>query len=170
MKALGCPACGLSLETIACPACGTKLRRVPYPLLTVDCIARDAAGRVLLVQRRFAPLGWALPGGFVDVGETLEEAMTREVLEETGLRPENFEQFRAYSDPARDHRHHIITVVFSGCVSGTPRAADDAADARFFALDGLPTPMAADHGKILADFAAALETGGPRGSDGPPRT
>lgn len=159
MKGFDCPGCGRSLARIDCPACGASLPRVPFPLLTVDCLARNAAGEVLLVKRRFPPHGWALPGGFVEAGETLEKAVSRELVEETGLEPANLEQFRAYSDPARDPRHHIITVVFTGRVTGVPRAGDDAAQARFFALDTLPLPMAADHGEILAGFRSALLAG-----------
>ncbi len=157
MKGLACPACGGQLERLACPICGAELPRAPYPLLTVDCIVRDAGGGVLLVQRRFPPLGWALPGGFVELGETLETAVAREVLEETGMRVEDLEQFRAYSDPARDARHHIITMVFTGRAAGEPLGADDAAAAAFYPLDALPGPLAADHGAILADFRAALD-------------
>ena len=167
MKGFDCPGCGRSLARVDCPACGANLPRVPFPLLTVDCLARNAAGEVLLVKRRFPPHGWALPGGFVEAGETLEAAVAREVLEEKCLEPYNLEQFRAYSDPARDPRHHIITVVFSGRISGDPHAADDAAEARFFALDALPVPMAADHGDIVAQFRSALQAGRFPGPDAP---
>jgi 8-oxo-dGTP diphosphatase len=159
VRGLDCPACGQRHDRLACPACGAALARAPYPLLTVDCIVRNAGGAVLLVQRRFPPHGWALPGGFVELGETLETAVVREVLEETGLRIENFEQFRAYSDPARDARHHIITIVFTGWATGEPRGADDAAEAKFFPMGAMPEPLAADHGTILADFRAALAAG-----------
>jgi len=159
MRGLDCPACGQRLDRITCPACGASLARAPYPLLTVDAIVRNGDGAVLLVERRFPPLGWALPGGFVELGETLETAVAREVLEETGLNVENFEQFRAYSDPARDARHHIITIVFSGWAAGEPHGADDAAEARFYPLDALPEPLAADHGAILADFRLGLARG-----------
>ncbi len=117
----------------------------------------DGQGRVLLVRRRNPPPGWALPGGFVEWGETLESAAAREVREETGLVITDLRQFQAYSDPRRDSRHHMISVVFSGHANGVPQAGDDAAEAVFFSCDSLPPDMAFDHRQILADFRAAGE-------------
>lgn len=122
------------------------------PLLTVDVIIRMPDDRLVLVRRRNPPHGWALPGGFVDVGETLEEAAVREAREETGLDVELEGQFHAYSDPARDPRGHTASVVFLGRAEGQPRGADDAAEARAFSPGELPEPMAFDHAEILADY------------------
>lgn len=142
------------MSAFNCPRCGAQIERFPFPLLTVDCIIRNEAGHVLLIKRRFPPPGWALPGGFVDRGETLEQAVARELQEETGLTLTEARQFRAYSDPQRDRRHHVVSVIFAGKARGEPRAADDAAEVRFFPLDQLPEPMAFDHAEILRDFTA----------------
>lgn len=137
-----------------CPSCGAAIDPLPFPAVTVDAIIETEPGHVLLVQRKYPPLGWALPGGFVDVGETLEDACAREVKEETGLVVTGLTQMRTYSDPSRDPRHHTVSTVFVARVAdGTPRAADDAADLASFALDRLP-PLAFDHGRILGDYRA----------------
>jgi len=122
------------------------------PRLTVDVII-ELSGGVVLVERGHAPRGWALPGGFVETGETLEAAAAREALEETALEVELIRQFHAYSDPSRDPRGHTVSVVFLGRASGTPKGGDDARQARVFPLDALPE-LAFDHARILADYRA----------------
>jgi len=122
------------------------------PRLTVDVIIELSGERLVLIRRKYPPLGWALPGGFVDVGETVEQAARREALEETSLSVELVRQFHVYSDPARDPRGHTVSVVFVGRAEGEPRGADDAAEARGFARNELPEPLVFDHGQILADF------------------
>ena len=129
------------------------------PLVTVDCIIQLPGDRIVLVRRAHPPLGWALPGGFVEVGEKLHEAAVREAQEETGLGVDLSEQFFTYSDPARDPRGHTISTVFIGWAEGTPRGGDDAAEARAFVLDALPPDLCFDHGTILADFLAWKRTG-----------
>jgi orotate phosphoribosyltransferase len=124
-------------------------RRSPLP--TVDVII-EIDGGVVLVRRRNPPEGWAMPGGFVEYGETLEEAAVREMREETGLEVELVRQFRTYSEPARDPRFHTIGTVFIGRARGTPRAGDDAAEARVFTRGSLPSPIAFDHARILEDY------------------
>ncbi len=122
------------------------------PKLAVDCIIL-VSGKVLLIRRRNPPIGWALPGGFVEYGETVEDAVRREISEETGLELENLRQFHVYSDPRRDPRCHCISVVFSARGKGEPRAGDDAADFRFISLDSIPdSEIVFDHAQILADF------------------
>jgi 8-oxo-dGTP diphosphatase len=145
---------------LGCPHCGAEIP-LPFPLVTVDCIVTDETGRVLLVRRRYPPPGWALPGGFVEVGETLETAVARELREETGLELTAARQFHAYSDPKRDARHPIVTVVFQGSATGTLQAGDDAADARFFPLGALPEEMAFDHLEILRELSLRGDSGGP---------
>ena len=122
------------------------------PIPTVDVIIR-AGGGIVLVSRRNPPLGWALPGGFVDAGETLEAAAEREALEETGLAVRLVRQFHTYSDPARDPRRHTISTVFVADAEGVPVAGDDAAEARVFAPSQLPT-LVFDHAQIIADYLA----------------
>lgn len=137
-----------------CPACGAPLPAPPGPALTVDCILRNATDAVLLIRRRNPPHGWALPGGFVDAGETVEAAVVREVREETGLALRDPQLWGVYSDPTRDPRQHTVSVVFHAMTTGTPQAGDDAAQAHFFAPEHLPTPLAFDHRRILDDFWA----------------
>jgi 8-oxo-dGTP diphosphatase len=132
------------------------------PAPTVDVVIRLAGDRVVLIRRRNPPHGWALPGGFVDEGEPLDRAAAREALEETGLAVTLEEQFLSYSDPRRDPRRHTISTVFLGVASGEPRGADDAAEARAFPWDGLPTELVFDHREILADVRRYLLTGARR--------
>jgi len=134
-----------------CPNCGGKLARPRNPFPTVDVIIRYE-GKIVLIRRKNPPHGWALPGGFVDYGESLEAAVRREAFEETGLTLNNLRQFRAYSDPARDPRQHNISMVFSADGDGELRGGDDAADASLFSPKDLPSPLCFDHGRILADY------------------
>lgn len=121
------------------------------PRLTVDIIIRVTDG-IILIKRKNPPPGWAIPGGFVDYGETLEEAALRETKEETSLDLENLHQFHAYSDPSRDPRGHTVSVVFTADGTGTPRAASDAEEIGVFTQDSLPEDIAFDHRKILEDY------------------
>ncbi|MBI5560831.1 MAG: NUDIX hydrolase [Deltaproteobacteria bacterium] len=128
-----------------------KERKNPFP--TVDVIIESGDNGVVLIERKNPPYGWALPGGFVDTGETLEDAARREAREETGLDVRLRTQLHAYSGPQRDPRFHTITVVFAAEVSGgAPRAGDDAKGVKVFSEDKLPSPMAFDHGEILRDY------------------
>jgi 8-oxo-dGTP diphosphatase len=134
-----------------CPKCGFVLRRYRNPVPTVDIIIETPQGLVL-IQRANPPLGWALPGGFVDYGESLEDAARREAREETGLAVDLLGQFHTYSDPRRDPRQHNISTVFVARADGTPQAADDARSLRIFPPADLPWELAFDHGQILADY------------------
>jgi 8-oxo-dGTP diphosphatase len=130
----------------------------PFP--TVDCIIELPGERIVLIRRKNPPLGWALPGGFVDTGERLDRAAVREAREETGLDVELVEQFFTYSDPSRDPRKHTISTVFIGRARGEPQGADDAAEAKAFPLDALPQQeLCFDHGTILADYLTYKRTG-----------
>jgi 8-oxo-dGTP diphosphatase len=122
------------------------------PLATVDVIAEMPDGGIVLVRRKHPPPGWALPGGFIEAGESAAAAARREFREETGLPVELVELFHVYSDPGRDPRGPTLGVVFIGRASGTPVGADDAAQASVFGPDALPAPLAFDHGLILADY------------------
>lgn len=136
--------------------------RPETPLLTVDIIItlRDRPRRPLvLIERRHPPYGWALPGGFVDVGETLEQAARREALEETSLEVELRSLLGCYSDPGRDPRGHTVSAVYVADARGEPRARDDARDLGTFTLDALPQVLAFDHGLILDDYRRFLATG-----------
>jgi 8-oxo-dGTP diphosphatase len=125
--------------------------------LTVDILI-EVAGGIVLIERKNPPPGWALPGGFVDVGETIATAAVREAREETSLEVTLSEQFFCYSNPARDPRGHTCSVVFVGRADGEPRAADDAKAVRVFPLTALP-PLAFDHGQILEDYRRYRATG-----------
>ena len=140
------------MQEIRCPQCGAAVAVVRNPFLTVDLIIEIPGKGVVLIERLNPPHGWALPGGFVDYGESLEDAARREAREETGLELERLRQFRAYSDPARDPRHHTATVVFTALGVGLPKAADDAKNLNIFPVDGLPESLAFDHEIILKDY------------------
>jgi 8-oxo-dGTP diphosphatase len=133
-----------------CPHCGQDIPLHKNPAPTVDIIIQISGG-IVLIKRRNPPLGWALPGGFVDYGEPLEQAAIREAKEETGLDVCLVRQFHTYSDPSRDQRQHTISTVFIATASGQPIGGDDAAEAQIFFRDNLP-PLAFDHAQILADF------------------
>ncbi|GAB4541350.1 MAG: NUDIX hydrolase [Thermodesulfovibrionia bacterium] len=126
-----------------------KRQRGPY--LTVDAII-EIDGGIILVKRKNPPYGWAIPGGFVDYGETLEEAVIREAKEETGLDIEIIRQFHTYSDPKRDPRHHTVSTIFIARAVGIPMAGDDAKEVRIFKRERLPDDIAFDHRQILEDY------------------
>lgn len=132
----------------------------PGPAATTDVVLFHA-GAVLLVHRRYPPLGWALPGGFVDPGERVEHAAVREVKEETGLDCTLLHLLDVYSDPSRDARRHTLSVVYIGAVRGdpTPLAGDDAAQAVWHPTDALPPDIAFDHALILQDALRFVATG-----------
>ena len=125
------------------------------PLLTVDIIITLADGRIVLIERKNPPPGWAIPGGFVDRGESVEAAAVREAKEETGLDVQLSRQLHVYSDPARDPRFHTASVVFAATAAGEPHADDDAKNAGCFTREqALALPLAFDHRQILLDFFA----------------
>lgn len=129
------------------------------PTPTVDCIVELPGERIVLIKRANPPIGWALPGGFVDEGEPLHKACVREVKEETGLEVDLSEQFFTYSDPARDPRKHTISTVYIGWAEGEPKGSDDASEARGFPIAELPTDLCFDHGTIVADYLNYKRTG-----------
>jgi len=135
-----------------CPHCGGEVECYRNPLPTVDVIIELDEGEIVLIRRKNPPCGWAIPGGFVDFGESLEDAAIREAKEETGLDIVLLKQLHTYSRPDRDPRHHTITTVFIVRASGTPVAADDAAQIGAFTKENLPSPLMFDHEEILADY------------------
>ncbi len=132
--------------------------RYKNPVPTVDIIIEMEQGQIVLIERKNEPRGWALPGGFVDYGESLEHAALREAREETGLDVELAGQFHTYSDPGRDPRRHTISTVFLARAKGIPRAASDAQNAGLFDERSLPEPLAFDHAQILSDYFASRNT------------
>ncbi|PID43425.1 MAG: NUDIX hydrolase [Proteobacteria bacterium] len=132
-----------------CPHCNQSI--VPRnPVPTVDIII-EIGEKIVLIKRKNPPFGWALPGGFVDYGESYETAATREALEETGLNVENLEQFHTYSRPDRDPRQHTASTVFIAQAAGLPTGGDDAAEAKLFAENELPK-LVFDHQTIVSDY------------------
>jgi 8-oxo-dGTP diphosphatase len=159
---------------LLCPHCGKVVEKYRNPFPAVDIIIEWAPAEsgniiqpvnpeeckqlqrgkngIILIKRKNPPFGWALPGGFVDYGESLEAAAIREAEEETSLSVKLQYQLGAYSDPSRDPRFHTISVVFIARATGEPKAADDAVDFGIFSHDSLPADLAFDHGKILQDY------------------
>jgi 8-oxo-dGTP diphosphatase len=132
------------------------------PPLAADVIIEltDRPDRpIVLIERRNPPPGWAIPGGFVDVGETAEAAAVREAREETSLEVRLIALLGVYSDPGRDPRGHTVSVVYVGEAEGEPRAQDDARALDVFSPDRPPGPLAFDHARILADYRAFRATG-----------
>jgi len=143
---------------LKCPRCGEPVHIYRNPIPTVDVII-EVGDKVVLISRKNPPYGWAIPGGFVDYGESLEEAAVREAREETGLEVKLLEQFYTYSDPERDPRHHTITTVYIAKAEGIPKGLDDAREAGLFSEGGLPEPLVFDHGRILRDYFEYRRTG-----------
>ncbi len=136
---------------------GVDKMELRTPFVAVDAIIQIFDGEkfkgIVLIERKYPPYGFALPGGFVDYGESVEEAVIREAKEETGLDVRNLRQFHVYSDPSRDPRRHTLSVVFTCEAEGRPVGKDDARRAHVFKLEELPLEkMAFDHKKILIDF------------------
>lgn len=132
------------------------------PLLAADIIIElvDRPGRpIVLIERRNPPPGWAIPGGFVDVGESIEQAAVREAREETALEVRLMTLLGVYSDPKRDARGHTASVVYVAAAQGTPRALDDAAAVEVFNPENLPANLAFDHRRILTDYLIYRQTG-----------
>ncbi|MCL6584553.1 MAG: NUDIX hydrolase [bacterium] len=123
-----------------------------YPLPTVDIIIEVEGKGIVLIRRKNPPYGWAIPGGFVEYGESLEEAAIREAKEETNLDVHLVRQFHTYSDPGRDPRFCTISTVYLATAKGEPEGKDDATEARIFTRDRLPPDLAFDHAKILNDY------------------
>ncbi len=132
------------------------MKKHKCPIPTVDIIIeitrKNGQEGIILIKRKNPPHGWALPGGFVDVGESLEEAAVREAKEETSLDIKLKNQFHTYSDPKRDPRKHTISTVYVATAQGRPKAQDDAQDIRIFTEEEINFPLAFDHQKILADY------------------
>lgn len=143
-----------------CPHCGQAVERFRNPAPTVDAVIYEPDRGVVLVKRGAEPFGYALPGGFVDYGESTEQAVIREALEETNLRIRLTGLLGVYSAPHRDPRSHTLSVIYTARADNPEavRGGDDAAEAAFYPLDKLP-PLVFDHGKVLRDFAATLTAG-----------
>ncbi|MDB9313884.1 NUDIX hydrolase [Spirulina sp. CS-785/01] len=125
------------------------------PIPTVDIIIElrnRAESPIILIERQNPPYGWAIPGGFVDYGESVEQAAIREAKEEVSLDVTLQEQFYVYSDPNRDPRKHTLSVVFIATATGNPQAADDAKNLSIFTVDNLPEHLCFDHDKVLQDY------------------
>ena len=133
-----------------CPFCSQQTATPRNPVPTVDIII-EVAGGIVLIERKNEPLGWALPGGFADYGESFEQAAIREAKEETGLDIELLEQLHTYSNPGRDPRMHTATTVFIARASGKPRAGDDAGRVTVVPRDQVPA-LVFDHNVIVNDY------------------
>ncbi len=125
--------------------------RNPVPTVDIIIELQDGSG-IVLIERLNRPFGWAIPGGFVDYGESVEKAAIREAREETSLEVELVRQLHVYSDPVRDPRLHTLSVVFIARAGGKPVAADDAKGVGVFTRDTLPSPLCFDHARILDDY------------------
>ena len=139
-------------KTIRCPKCRKEIEVYQNPIPTVDIIIEMRSKGIVLVKRKNPPKGWAIPGGFVDYGESLEEAAVREAKEETNLDVKLVRQFHTYSDPKRDPRHHSISTVYIAKAEGIPQAEDDATEIGIFNESNLPDQIAFDHRSILKEY------------------
>lgn len=138
-----------------CPHCEGEIQVYRNPVPTVDIII-EIENKIVLIERKNPPFGWALPGGFVDYGESFETAALREAKEETGLEVTDLRQFHTYSDPSRDERFHTASTVFTGKAEAHPVAGDDARQAALFTQQTLPE-LVFDHALIVSDYFKAKE-------------
>lgn len=142
------------------------MKKFKNPIPTVDIIIEmEHSGRqpeIVLIKRKNPPYGWALPGGFVEYNESLEQAAKREAKEETSLDIQIVSQMFTYSDPMRDPRFHTITTVYIARANGTPEANDDAAEIGVFSREKIDFPLAFDHAKILEDYFQRRENDRPK--------
>ncbi|WP_414999137.1 NUDIX domain-containing protein [Desulfovibrio sp.] len=145
-------------KDIVCPHCGKPYSCFRNPAPTADVVIYEPDRGVVIIRRRHAPIGFALPGGFIDEGEQAEDAAMREMREETGLDVGLTGLLGVYSRPKRDPRQHTLTVVFTGKARNPDaiQAGDDAAQAAFYPLDALPEPLVFDHAEILEHFRQTL--------------
>jgi ADP-ribose pyrophosphatase YjhB (NUDIX family) len=135
-----------------CPNCKAEIEICRNPVPTVDIIIEIESQGIVLIKRKNPPYGWAIPGGFVDYGESLEEAAVREAREETDLEVKLKKQLHTYSAPGRDPRHHSISTVYIAKAKGKPHARDDAIEIGIFNESNLPEDIAFDHRSILDDY------------------
>lgn len=138
------------------------MARPVTPVIAADALIElvNRPGRpIVLIERRNPPYGWAIPGGFVDVGEPIEAAAIREAKEETSLDVELVVLLGIYSNPQRDPRGHTVTAVYIARARGEPQAADDAKNLGVFAPDQLPAPLAFDHAMVLEDYRRWRDSG-----------
>jgi ADP-ribose pyrophosphatase YjhB (NUDIX family) len=142
----------MTKKIIPCPKCGNEIEVYQNPIPTIDIIIEIESNGIVLIKRKNPPYGWAIPGGFVDYGESLEEAAVREAKEETNLDVKLIKQFHTYSDPKRDLRHHSISTIYIAKAKGKPEAKDDALEIGIFSESNLPEEMAFDHRSILNDY------------------
>ena len=146
----------MARRTIRCAKCQSEIEIYRNPIPTVDIIIELEGKGIVLIKRKNPPFGWAIPGGFVDYGESLEQGAIREAKEETNLEVELVRQFHAYSNPNRDPRHHTISIVYIGRAKGKPEAKDDALEIGIFTRENLPQEIAFDHREILNDYFKCL--------------
>jgi len=145
----------MATKTIQCPKCKNEIEVYRNPIPTVDVIIEIGSKGIVLIKRKNPPYGWAIPGGFVDYGESLEKAAMREAKEETNLDVKLIKQFHTYSDPNRDPRHHSISMVYIAKGKGILKAKDDAIEIGIFNETNLPDKIAFDHRSILKDYFKA---------------
>jgi ADP-ribose pyrophosphatase YjhB (NUDIX family) len=143
-------------KTIQCSKCKNEIEVYKNPIPTVDIIIEIESKGIVLIKRKNPPYGWAIPGGFVDYGESLEEAAMREAKEETNLDVKLARQFHTYSDPKRDPRHHTISTIYIAKGNGIPQAKDDAIEIGIFTESNLPNEIAFDHRSILNDYFKSI--------------
>jgi ADP-ribose pyrophosphatase YjhB (NUDIX family) len=143
-------------KTIQCSKCKNEIEVYKNPIPTVDIIIEIESKGIVLIKRKNPPYGWAIPGGFLDYGESLEEAAMREAKEETNLDVELARQFHTYSDKNRDPRHHTISTIYIAKGNGIPQAKDDAIEIGIFTESNLPSEIAFDHRSILNDYFKSI--------------
>ena len=140
-----------------CPKCGAEIKIYRNPAPTVDAVISLEPDQVILIERLNPPLGWALPGGFVEIGETTEQAVKREAREEVGLNITLEGLLGVYSDPERDPRRHTLSMVYiAKAHRQPPKAGSDAAAWQSFKLDALPANICFDHRQILEHYQQYL--------------